>query len=484
MRLFAPVALSAFSSVLLFVAYLYHDNVTTELRLRASRAEAALEAGLSDWRVLQPHTAWPLHLQKERFFQKMLDDYLVYHRNVTSGVLPPRFLMCSMSNGYGNAWQMFVSCILYAMLSDRAVIIVRRHYDTDNAFMNTFQELYERPPVKIMNEGPIEFLNTSFFGPPREIDWPWMDFSQVSYPVHVKDRKHDEQFLSVSGDEGFNYYADKLRESPRMGMLHKIPSNFYEMIFRQFVKLKPSYQSFVDEFKRKHFGAYTIGIQMRGNDPHGLHAVVPFYVYLQAAELLAADCPGPWDEVVFFVASQDYKAVQEAQAIYGTRKIAYFNASQERHTLEGDHAAALTIWLLGECNDVVSSESSSYGTNAAARRGIVPVVCNSDRSCMRRITPQPCSYLPYPVKPETCSDEAGSDNPCAGSFHRFSTVEGHCGAVFRKDHDCEYVGCRDQYNSFAPYRVMPRWPLCNLSRPGPPALPGHEYRDWLWQWRR
>ncbi len=62
-----------------------------------------------------------------------------------------------------------------------------------------------------------------------------------------------------------------------------------------------------------------------------------------------------------------------------------------------------------------------------------------------------------------------------------STVE-FAHLVHRANHDCEYVGCRDQYDSFAPYRVMPVWPGGKLKRPGPPATPGKVYRDWYWDY--
>lgn len=50
----------------------------------------------------------------------------------------------------------------------------------------------------------------------------------------------------------------------------------------------------------------------------------------------------------------------------------------------------MTWWLLGECDEVITTEASSYGTTAAARTGITPIVCNHHKYCMRRLSPTPC----------------------------------------------------------------------------------------------
>lgn len=55
----------------------------------------------------------------------------------------------------------------------------------------------------------------------------------------------------------------------------------------------------------------------------------------------------------------------------------------------------LNYWLMGDCNELIVSEISSYGTNAAARTGLKPVVCTHERVCYRRLTSDPCQVRLY-----------------------------------------------------------------------------------------
>eukprot|EP01116_Phalansterium_solitarium_P014121 TRINITY_DN31653_c0_g1_i1.p1 TRINITY_DN31653_c0_g1~~TRINITY_DN31653_c0_g1_i1.p1 ORF type:complete len:480 (-),score=86.32 TRINITY_DN31653_c0_g1_i1:69-1484(-) len=399
-----------------------------------------------------------LHRQKEDEFRRMLDDYVGYHNRVTSGQVAPRYARCSLAHGYGNCWQQFVSCALYAMVSKRALLLTRRFWDKTNPFMNTLQLFYEPPPVLLFRENITE-LSVPLYGPDNETKWnqfSWLE--KASTCANLEEAFGNAPYLGLSGVQGFDYFADHIRDNPNHQLLHKLPTNFYQILFDYFWKLKPEWQAEIDACKKGHFGKFTIGLQMRGNDAGGIHPLIPLDIFMQAGELLAADAPVPYDDVVFLIATPDKKAVQEAQAIYGTKKIVYFEGSEERGTAKGNIVSFLTMWLLGDCDDVVTSESSSYGTNAAARTGIVPVVCNHARVCYRRLTPQPCSYNPFPTAREDCAKGLNS------TMFRYASVESHCGFFFRYYRDCVSYGCPDPHDSF-PHRPLPPWPpnLCPLN---------------------
>lgn len=58
---------------------------------------------------------------------------------------------------------------------------------------------------------------------------------------------------------------------------------------------------------------------------------------------------------------------------------------------------------MGECDDVVTTEASSYGTTAAARTGLFPIVCNHHKFCFRRLSPTPCQDTPFLYEqPDPC----------------------------------------------------------------------------------
>eukprot|EP01116_Phalansterium_solitarium_P022135 TRINITY_DN7198_c0_g1_i1.p1 TRINITY_DN7198_c0_g1~~TRINITY_DN7198_c0_g1_i1.p1 ORF type:complete len:481 (+),score=142.10 TRINITY_DN7198_c0_g1_i1:80-1522(+) len=475
--------MSSFSNVLILVVaciwvigvHVYNAKIVDDLQSRLKKAEQRRTTRDDGDALYAPpgRTLSPLHTTKEEFLYKWLDDYIVFHGKITSGQLPPRYAKCSFANGYGNCWQQFVSCVLYAMMSERALILVRRSNEPFNPFMNHLDDMYLPPPVTMWRSGNISELESPVYGPPIDTPetWPWYTSLIETVPScgNVSEVHGKIDYLGLSGGEGFDYFADKLRENPRHGLLHKLPSNFYQIIFNYFLKLRPHWQAIVDDFKAKHFGKYTIGLQMRGHDNHGRHGLVPLDIFMQAAEIIAADCPVPFEDVVFYVASPDRQAVIDAQAMYGRHKIVFYegNGTLERNSGAGDLHSVITMWLLGECDDVITSELSSFGTNSAARGGIVPVVCNHERSCMRRLTPQPCTYLPYPILHEFCVANLST------TFHRYSTVEGHCTTMFRAVEDCSRVGCRDQYNSFK--FKLPKWLACAEQRPGPREPSGVEH---------
>lgn len=54
-------------------------------------------------------------------------------------------------------------------------------------------------------------------------------------------------------------------------------------------------------------------------------------------------------------------------------------------------------------NEVLATEASSFGTTAAARGGITPIVCNHKKYCERRLSPTPCQDTYFLVdQPQEC----------------------------------------------------------------------------------
>jgi len=61
-----------------------------------------------------------------------------------------------------------------------------------------------------------------------------------------------------------------------------------------------------------------------------------------------------------------------------------------RAALEGNTVAVASFWLLGECDEVIGTEISSFSYVAAARRGLKPILCNAVRHCFRSLKAEPC----------------------------------------------------------------------------------------------
>jgi len=145
--------------------------------------------------------------------------------------------------------------------------------------------------------------------------------------------------------------------------------------------------------------------------------------------------------------------IKEAQQIYGEKKIVYFPYGE----FKNEEADFITFWLLGECNEVITTEFSSYGLNAAARAGIVPAVCTHEKYCFKRLTPQPCAMHPWPVEP-ICRLEASS-------FHKLPDIEMHCGFENEYARNCVEHGCADNHDSWKKWGKIPAYPppKCNIS---------------------
>eukprot|EP01116_Phalansterium_solitarium_P009718 TRINITY_DN23991_c0_g1_i1.p1 TRINITY_DN23991_c0_g1~~TRINITY_DN23991_c0_g1_i1.p1 ORF type:complete len:479 (+),score=63.09 TRINITY_DN23991_c0_g1_i1:81-1517(+) len=435
-------------------------HIYSDLRERLQAAETAINAKSAVRDVVSHYhplrVNFSLHQQKEQYFMQVLEDYVAFHRKVTSGLLQPRYAKCEIAHGFGNAWQQLVSCVLYAIVSQRALVVTRRGWDKQNSFLNNFEQFYLPPPVPLFHTGNISMLPVPLYGPADEHEWKnyhrGLDKAAWCHDLHLM--HNTEPYVSLQGLHGYDYFASLIQENPHHQLLHRIPSNFYQLIHGFFVKLQPQWQQEIDEFKRNHFGAYTIGIQLRKFDGggSGTAAIIPVELYLQAAELLASSAPVPFEQVVFFIAAPDNTTAASLQEVYGSKRIVSFSSSVH----SGKTLGFLTMWLLGECNDIVTTETSSYGTNAAARTGLTPVVCNHQWYCHRRLTPQPCAGHPYPVERQKCVKNASS------TFHRFSSVESHCGYFYRLNEDCLGQGCRDNYNSFPNFKLPP-WPVAPAS---------------------
>jgi len=193
----------------------------------------------------------------------------------------------------------------------------------------------------------------------------------------------------------------------------------------KFLPLKADIKQEVERFKKLHFRKYNIGIQKRTGgwgDPNPVPSI-PLDFLLQTAHTLEVGAPFPPEDVAFFVSSYDIPEVNSSRAIHGEDKILYYYGSQQRATKLGDRVAFITMWLLGECDDVIAQEPSSFALNAAARGGVVPVVCNHERFCMRKLTPQPCSSFPFTMIP-VC--KTPSTPTKIQDFNQYPSVEGSC----------------------------------------------------------
>jgi len=218
-------------------------------------------------------------------------------------------------------------------------------------------------------------------------------------------------------------------------LLDELPPNYYQIIFKYLFTLHPDLQEKVDEFKIQHFGGYNVGIQIRhptispikGEKDHKGFPVPPLDIYAHAAEQLCRfQEKVPYEDTKFFVATQNVDLIHKLQQSYGDRIIWYngtITTTFDSHP-EGQKVSLVTWWIMGECDEVVSTEASSYGTTAAARAGKYPVVCTHHKFCFRRLSQTPCQDTQFlPDQPMECLKNFTDRKP----HQLFTSPENSCG---------------------------------------------------------
>jgi len=191
-------------------------------------------------------------------------------------------------------------------------------------------------------------------------------------------------------------------------LLEYFPSNYFQLLFEFLFRLNAELQKKVNDFKRAKFGLYTIGIQIRaptlteaGQLDHKGFPVPPLPLFAQAAQHLTyLQSSVPPSEVVWYVSTQNTSLIKQLQNSYGQDKIIHFEGKITTTFEIGDEGKKVSLlswWILGECNDIITTEASSYGTTAAARSGISSVVCTHHKYCFRRLSSTPCQDTPFLV---------------------------------------------------------------------------------------
>eukprot|EP01114_Cavostelium_apophysatum_P007545 TRINITY_DN1965_c0_g1_i1.p1 TRINITY_DN1965_c0_g1~~TRINITY_DN1965_c0_g1_i1.p1 ORF type:complete len:472 (-),score=94.78 TRINITY_DN1965_c0_g1_i1:8-1423(-) len=356
----------------------YEDSEQTYLTERRKCRESLKENGTA----LQS----PAAASKEAAFRKALSDYAQLHRDIIAGKKDPRFVKCILLNGYGNVLQEAISCFIFALVSNRAVL-----FDVSpvEGYM-PFREFF--PPEKM----PFDGYNFGVLEGRTEYMISRHDLLCVNYHEHS-----DKEWISIHLT--YDYYAPNILSNPFHGeeLLAKLPANYFQIIFKELFRLHDDIQADVDKYKREHFAPYNIGIQIRHptNDKQGVKdhkgfPVPPLELYAQAAEQLSRfQTEVDYKEVSWFVATQNLDLIDALRGYYGEKKIISYNGTItttfDSHS-EGQRVSLITWWLLGECDDVVTTEASSYGTTAGARTGLWPVVCTHQKFCFRRLTQTPC----------------------------------------------------------------------------------------------
>jgi len=371
---------------------------------------------------------------KRENYIKWMRDYKQFHdqsMRTTLSRKKARYVFCQGLNGYGNAFQSIVSCFLYAMMSNRVFLLEDSH-------LWSYSDYFKEPIIDYFNHEPIRNKKAQRLDPDS---LACIDFSD-----------HDNlQLVILAGNWGWDYFGQTLQVNPHYNLTQHLPTDFFKLTFHFLFQLRDELEEKIEDFKQTFFGDFTIGIQIRavitkthstgefykGKKDHEGHPIPPTTLFGQTAELLShQQTKAPYDRVKWFIATQNLSFVEQLQETYGEEKVIFYEGKITTtfdSDVEGQNVSFLTWMLLGECDEIITTESSSYGVVAAARAGIYPVVCNHGRWCARKLTTEPCQQTPwfedslYPIQPHDC---------LRGQKNEWNSVESSCAyfeAIIRQD---------------------------------------------------
>jgi len=354
-----------------------------------------------------------------------LEEYVDFHKSVMNGSNPrQKYAMCVARNGIGNWFQIVISCLLYGMISKRAVLLA------PNSGTFNMEERFLPPPFDLWKIGHLQGRM-----PNDELD-------QVNNTMGCDDLTTipNNEVVHITGNWGYDYFGQTLLVNPHFQMFEKMPDNVYSLIHNYVFKLRPTVQREIDEFKALHFGKYNIAIQIRypilktkpgtfykGKKDHEGVPVPPWELFGTTAYQLSHKVEGvDYEDVKWYLATQNRDLIQLFRERYGEDKIIFYDGkivTTFDNDKEGQMTSFITWWLFGECDDVITTEVSTFGVTGAARGGIAPVVCNHGRFCSRKLSPHPCQQTPYRagddyhIYPPTCLNR---------ERQTFNSVESSC----------------------------------------------------------
>jgi len=198
-------------------------------------------------------------------------------------------------------------------------------------------------------------------------------------------------------------------------------------IFNHFFKLREELARRVNLVKSR-FRGHVIGLQIRQARECGKISLegnlgnrVRTHAYLtEEHEELFYDCAhtlkrGARGNATFFLATDiPAKTRPQAAARLGKDRVVVAELPDEdvhetRARMEDGRAvnfegAFLDIWLLGECDEVITTPASSFGYIAMARKGAAPVTVTKWGKCLRPLTSEPFSHGWLLVQKTSCFD--------------------------------------------------------------------------------
>lgn len=310
--------------------------------------------------------------------------------------------------GFGNRLQAIVSCFLFALITDRALLIdwskdsVKEHWNGEETVaMEPLAEFFSNPNFEWDYAPHKQHLET-------KVKLGLLSEATVSY--RLEDEKH--VFASFSGYQGWeevfpcydynmyfpedivsiradNYFAFIISLSPfyRDFVNDIFGSDIFGTISRFLFRPVPVIQKEIDNFKKQYFGKFTLGLHVRNIGGSKLNANQTNLLWQCAQNIRSPKEEG----VVWFLSTDNEQTRISAKSLFKD-KVVFYNVPISRADPNGLRAGIIDLFLLSECDDLIVSAASTFSRIAYGLARKLPMIVNTKNQCFRRTSFQPCFF--------------------------------------------------------------------------------------------
>ena len=343
-------------------------------------------------------------------------NYTVFHAQQLKDMgNHTRFLIHSTwhysSHGMGNRLLSLVAAFLYAVLTERVLILDWRHsedqWDLD--------DLFASPPIDwdfrrlADHYGGNQFiLDAKGKHPTLEVNEHWgSENNRLSYeellcsPLNSTLRQ-DTQFLAMYGNQYFspllihNVHVRSRLESAGFSAGRLAPP-----VMRFLLTLVPGLRKKIEDYKAEYWRPYMIGIQVRTKEGHVSGDAMSLLAF-KCAKTLTEALPLSWrqrGDVGWYVATDNASMAIMGKALHPQctqhtpypLPVSYLDCPQD-FSKEGIECAIQHMFLLAEADDLVMTKASTFGDISHAVSMLAPMVTTDQVTCFRQPWVDPCFH--------------------------------------------------------------------------------------------
>ncbi|CAL5223455.1 g5974 [Coccomyxa viridis] len=318
--------------------------------------------------------------------ESLLNNYKARHVECLHGTtLPRKYIVVEMWDEYaglGNQFPSIITGLLMALLTERCLFINFPFYH--KTFLSEVDFSWEHHTQRLMSFG-HDVTKT----PPHPIQfWKGEDLSNWL----LKDQKTlYEPHYGIHLKNDPDYTAALLQANPyHAPFLQAVfpTGEMFQPLARFMLRVRPDLEEIVQDFKRKYFRPFTVGLQIRALKCDGgqgsIHCdELPMIEnFVAVARSLQRSKGIPDSEFRVFVGADKRESYDKVVEIMGQDMVIYRpdnGVGTVKSKVIGvnnpgtPESALIDMRLLSECNELVVTVGSSYGSIASGIGGIAPV---------------------------------------------------------------------------------------------------------------